>query len=215
MKKLLGIVATMVAITITIGFYMNYSTERDGKSSNSVGEASTQKIFLIEAKTVEYGSLEDLQERLPFAVKGVKINEKNTELQYSNLDDSLIGGHTVSNFKITEVLQKTEEDSSISVGHTIPVMEYSFFDRDSDTLYSYNGYTNMGENSEYILFLLPKEEDIYPIGSVEFGKVPINTNEVEIFNQELEAEEEVFGDTVKTVEEINKVYGEVKEEYLQ
>lgn len=215
MKKLLGGVTTILVVGATIGLFINQPFGKDASKNSSVEAVTTPKVALIEAKTIEYNSLEDLQTELPLAVKGVKIEEKDTELQYSTIDNSLIGGHTVSNFKITEVLQNNEANSTIEVGNTIPIMEYSFYDKDSDTLYSYNGYYNMQKDKEYILFLLPEENGSFPIGSVSIGKIPVDSNETGFYEDELESKQEIFGDTEETIEEIEKVYEEVREEYLK
>lgn len=218
MKRLLGGVATVLAVSTAIGLYINSSSEED-LNRKSVKATSIPKVEVIEAKTIDYNSLEELQTELPIAVRGIKTNEKETKLQYSKIDNSLIGGHTVSNFKITEVLQNNNEASQIEVGNTIPVMEYSFFDEESDTTYTYNGYVNMKENEEYILFLLPEEEQTFPVGSISIGKIPVeNSTEVEIYQEDFEAnnDTEMVDDyTEEAIENMEKVYEEVRAEYVE
>ncbi|UAT33113.1 hypothetical protein K7T73_21825 (plasmid) [Bacillus badius] len=215
MKRLLGGVAAVLAVSTAIGLYINSSSEEE-PNKKTIEATSKPKITVIEAKTIDYSSLEELQTELPIAVKGIKTDEKKTELQYSKVDNSLIGGHTVSNFKITEVLQNNNEAAEIKVGNNIPVMEYSFLDKESDTTYTYNGYANMRENEEYILFLLPKEEEVFPIGSTSIGKIPVEkSTEVEIYKEDFEANNDNVDDTEEVIENIEKVYEEVRAEYVE
>jgi len=203
MKKILIVTAATLAIALILIFVRQ----------SPVGKTAPKtKVSLIEAKTTGYNSLDELK-KLPIILKGVKTKEDSTELQYSKLDNSLIGGHTVSSFKIKEVIQNQDLNSNIKVDNSISVMEYSFYNKEDDTIYSYNGYTNMKEDQEYILFLLPEEDNVFPIGSVTLGKIPVETNEIEIFQEELEANPETFGTTDKDIELLEKVSTEVRNEY--
>lgn len=214
MKKLLGGATAVLVVITAIILFFNQPSEKEHEKK-SVVAASKPKVTLVEAKSMDYHSLEELKSELPIAVKGVKTEEKENALEYSKIDNTLVGGHTVSNFKITEVLQNKDKDSNIVVGSTIPVMEYSFIDEEKNTTYSYNGYANMKEEEEYILFLLPKVDNLYAVGSLSTGKIPVEeTAEVEIYQEELEENTEVFGDSTETIEEIENIYDDVRAEYL-
>lgn len=214
MKKILGGLAILLIIgSVFVFVNQSFSKEKDNKSP--IETASKTKVTLIEAKTEgDYNSLEDLQ-NLPIIVKGVNTEKNETELQYSKIDNSLIGGHTVSSFKITEVLQNQDSNSNIKIDNTISIMEYSFYDKETDTTYSYNGYTNMKKNEEYIIFLLPEENNMFPIGSIDVGKVPVDTKEIEILKEELEENPEIFEDVEELIENIEKVFIEVRDEYIK
>lgn len=142
-------------------------------------------LVMLDGKAEGFSTFEELDEASPIIVRGVKTEESNTTIIRSDYDPELIQlGYTQSEFKITEVIKNTENDSEVKVDNSIPILEHSFYDKKTDKEYSYNGYMKMSEDAEYLLFLLPKQDNIYAIQGVHFGKVPLETDSIEMYQED-------------------------------
>ncbi len=61
----------------------------------------------------------------------------------------------------------------------------------------------MNDQERYLLFLLPEEDGSFVIRAVNYGKVPLDTNNLELYN----VNEEADSDT------LNKIYNEARQKY--
>ncbi|HCL0577124.1 TPA: hypothetical protein N1S95_004548 [Salmonella enterica subsp. enterica serovar Typhi] len=181
-------------------------TEASRKNDNSSPQFKTKNV-VFEGKTEGYDSLQDLESQSPIIVKGVKEDEKRAEIFRSSADDSVIDGFTESTFKISEVHKNEQNDENIKEGSRISISEGAFYDDKTDTTYRTNGYENMISGSEYLLFLIPTEENLYAPKSVIYGKVPLNNDDLEVY---VDSDDD---NNYAEISEVSELFDEVRESY--
>ena len=138
----------------------------------------------FEGKTDFYSSLEELENASDIIIKGEKKSETETNVIRSEIDGEVAGGYTLSNFEITKVYKNSLNDKEIKEQNTVKISEVSFYDEETRSAYTINGYQNMKKNNEYLLFLSKEEDGNFITKAVTFGKIPLNTNDLEISSDE-------------------------------
>ncbi|MBQ6446227.1 MAG: hypothetical protein IJJ10_02030 [Bacillus sp. (in: Bacteria)] len=141
-------------------------------------------IVNFEGKTDFYSSLEELENASDIIIKGEKKSETETNVIRSEIDGEVAGGYTLSNFEITKVYKNSLNDKEIKEQNTVKISEVSFYDEETHSAYTINGYQNMKKNNEYLLFLSKEEDGNFITKAVTFGKIPLNTNDLEISSDE-------------------------------
>ena len=96
--------------------------------------------------------------------------------------------YSIADFKISKVLNN-KSDLDLKENDVIKVMELSATQKDSlgvTHLYQYEDYKSMDVNKEYILYLDESKSDpgVYIIGAVNYGKIPLETEEKVEHNKE-------------------------------
>jgi hypothetical protein len=136
------------------------------------------KIVSSHGKTDGFDSLSELEKGSPIIVRGIKTGKLKSEVYKSKARGNIIGGYTESEFTILEVFKNEKENKKIGVNKKISVGERSV--EHEGTIYTVNGYKEMEEGKEYLLFLV-EEEGLFAPRAVTFGKVPLDSNELEIY----------------------------------
>jgi hypothetical protein len=104
-------------------------------------------------------------------------------------------------FKITKVFKNEINNGNIFNNGKISVFESTFTDPAEKKTYSINGYEKMRNGKEYLLFLIPLENDNqFSTRGVTYGKIPLDTKELEVFD-----------DTQKQV--LSTIFSEAREKY--
>ena len=168
------------------------------------------KIINSSSKTEGFATFEELKAASPIIVKGKKIKESSTEIEKSSIDGSIIGGYTVTDFKVTEVIKNSDSNPKILEGESISVGELAF--ENQDKIYTVNGYEAMKDGDDYLLFLV-EEQGLFATRGVVYGKVPLNTEDLEIYSTEDISEGENIDEEVNTEEVLSDIFTDAKEYY--
>lgn len=205
MMKKSVFITTGLLVLLSGGYFVSEEFSKDTVVKSNVVSASPQselqKVY-IEAKTDYFGNLDELTEKSPIIVKGFKESEVRTEVFKSKINESVIGGYTVADFKITEVIKNEATNSKINLDQSIPIAELNF--EAEGAVYSTNGYEKMNEGNEYLLFLTDEQDGVFATRGVTVGKIPLDSNETEIFDNYLLDSE---------IESIKDIFNEARIEY--
>lgn len=155
-----------------------------------------------EGKIDGYESADEMEKNVNIIVKGEKLCEDETIVLDSEVTNDPAGGYTKSSFKISEVIKNSEDDRAISVGNTINISEAEFYDKNSKTTYTINDYENMKQGDDYVLYLKHADEVLYTTAGVTFGKIPINGDETELEESDVN-------------EQVNEVINEAQQEFSE
>lgn len=179
-------------------------SKEDTNESNTISENSTSKPKRIdgEAKTDGFNDLSELVEKSPIIVKGIKQEDVRTEVFKSKIDEAVIGGYTVADFKINEVVKNATTNAKINLEQTIPIAELNF--ESEGTIYSVNGYEKMNKGDEYLLFLTDEQDEVFATSGVTVGKVPLDSDQLEIYEANLDDSE---------LKHIENIFNEARTEY--
>lgn len=160
-KKIIFILA--IAITVIGGVVVHHNFK------------NKKEIVFVNAKTDGYSTLDELEEASKIIVIGKKLDETDVKIQHSKIDSSVVlAGCTVSNFEITKVIKNENANMKVANDKVISVAENSFYDNNTNKLYTIDGYKNMEKNKEYILFIKDEIDDLFVIRGVNVGKVDVN-----------------------------------------
>ncbi|WDV44421.1 hypothetical protein PV797_12880 [Clostridiaceae bacterium M8S5] len=167
MKKniLLGVLGFVILFSFVWFFYQPF--EKNDKSK--------AEIVSLEGKTDGADSLTDLEQKASIIIRGVKIDEVEVKRHYSKIDGMFLGGHTRSSFKITDIYKNKSNNPKIKADNNILILEYALYDSKTNKIYTTNGYENMKNNNEYLLFLNEEtEEGIFVPYGATLGKVSLD-----------------------------------------
>ncbi|WP_107927025.1 hypothetical protein [Lysinibacillus parviboronicapiens] len=103
---------------VSVGYFKEETNASKNVSDNFPSE---QKRIEVEAKTDGFVDLNDLTEKSPIIVKGVRGEDIRTEVYTSKVNGSVNGGYTVGDFKITEVIKNEVDNVKINLENPIPV----------------------------------------------------------------------------------------------
>lgn len=164
-------------------------SKEDANENKIISEDSPSKPNRVdgEAKTDGFTDLNELAEKSPIIVKGIKQEDVRTEVFKSKIDEAVIGGYTVADFEINEVVKNATTNAKINLEQTIPIAELNF--ESEGTIYSVNGYEKMNTGDEYLLFLTDEQDGVFATSGVTVGKVPLDTDELEIYEENLDDSE--------------------------
>lgn len=175
MKKNI-LIPTFLLVAGVVAFFIFNSV----KMETTVQEFENSRVD-IEGKTDGFNSLEELENGSPIIIKGIKVEENGVEIFKSKIDGEIAGGYTKSNFKVTKVFKNSVDNQNIKVNGDIMILESNFYDAETKTTYSVNGYENMINGKEYLLFLTNETDGLFATRGVTFGKVPLGTDKLEIY----------------------------------
>ncbi|MFS0593421.1 hypothetical protein AB1L05_17715 [Cytobacillus horneckiae] len=203
MRKIILYISTILLFGIAVIYGMgNFK-----KETSSLEKEVDENFVNFEGKVDGFYSLNDLEEGSEIIVKGIKRDEIGTEVINSKIDGEVVGGYTISNFEITEVYKNAPDNQKIKIDNTIKVSEVSFYDEQTETNYTVNGYQKMEQSDEYLLLLSDEIEGFFSTTGVTFGKVPLSTDELEIIEDEdspehnnIDVFSEIFDDARKKYE---------------
>ncbi|MBC6315168.1 hypothetical protein [Listeria grandensis] len=197
MKK--GIIAVSSLGGLGIALFLIFGNLFAEEKEVSENPSVENKKVSWDGKTDGYASAKEMKEQVGIIVKGKKVSEDENIVLDSEISEEPAGGYTKSSFKISKVLKNSGDDEAISVGSAINISGSEFYDKNSKTTYTINDYENMKSGKEYVLYLKPIDEGMYTTAGVTFGKVPVNTDETELVESEVN-------------EPVNEVINEVQQE---
>jgi len=157
-----------LAITVIGGLAFNHNFK------------NKKEIVYINAKTDVYDTLDELEGASKIIVIGKKLDETDVRIHYSQIDSSVVlAGCTVSDFMITKVIKNENANTKVANEKIISVAENSFYSNNTNKLYTIDGYKNMENGKEYILFIKDEIDGLFVIRGVNIGKVDVNKTLVE------------------------------------
>jgi hypothetical protein len=166
---------------------------------------SEEKVISSHAKTPGFETLSELENESPIIVRGKKIGKLGQKKVKSKVNDNIISGWTEAEFLVKEVI-KTDGNEKIKPNAEITVGELVY--EHEGVIHTTNGYKEMNNGEDYLLFLIERD-GVLSIRGVNFGKVPLNTDDVEMYANEDEPEEEVKAERANFA----KLFKEAKEKY--
>ncbi|KIY23446.1 MULTISPECIES: hypothetical protein [Mesobacillus] len=166
---------------------------------------SEPKVISDHAKVVSFETLSEMENESPIIVRGKKLGKLGQKKVKSKVNDNIISGWTEAEFLVKEVIktdgnEKVKPNAKISVGELVYEHE--------GIIHTTNGYKEMKNGEDYLLFLIERD-GVLSIRGVTFGKVPLNTDDVEMYADEDEPEEEVKAERANFA----KLFNEAKEKY--
>lgn len=161
----------VLCVAVVAGFmiYCGQKEEKDLPTVDTLGEG----------KTDGYESEQQLSEYAELIVRVTKKEEKNIIVK-----DGMGGvsyGYTRSKVKIEEIY-KNESGEKVNINDAITVYEsqFTYVDKEAkkNVICHINGYLNMQEGKEYILYLMYSEGDQWfcPVAGA-YGKIPVALEE--------------------------------------
>lgn len=202
MKKIIAIAVSLVALFAILLFYENYSSEPTENNAKAQAKTKTHesKLEILDAKADGFDNLEELENGSPIIVSGIKEKDIKTEIFRSEINGNVNAGYTLSDFKIESVHKNDVKDNKIKVDGNITILESAFKDKETNKIYSVNGYKNMNDKEKYLLFLQPEDDGSYATRAVNYGKVPLETTDLELYSD-------------SESNNLDKIFNEAKQKY--
>ncbi|NBJ70892.1 MULTISPECIES: hypothetical protein [Clostridia] len=180
MKKIITIAVSLIALVAILLFYSE-PTKNNAKTQDKTNTAEN-KFEILNAKADGFDNLEELENGSLIIVSGIKEKDIKTEIFRSEINGNVNAGYTLSDFKIESVHKNDVKDSKIKVDSNITILESAFKDKETNKIYSVNGYKNMNNKGKYLLFLQPENDGSYATRGVTYGKVPLETTDLELYS---------------------------------
>ncbi|KHF27361.1 hypothetical protein LR68_03849 [Anoxybacillus sp. BCO1] len=145
-------------------------------TTSELSNAHTKYVH-SESKIIDqYDYLEEMENDSEVILIGTK---KSGESHFDKDGDMVTGFYTISDVEIKKVF-KNEKGYKLDRGNVIKVMENGAFDKETNTMYGSAGYQLMKNDKSYLLFLRKSTtHDEYTIKGVYYGKVPLDSNQIE------------------------------------
>jgi len=216
MKKI--ILTTASVLAISLGGYavadnlISEGNSQTEKVASIVKSEKTTKVMNSHGKTDDFENIEELENSTPIIVRGVKTQVLNTDFDTSKVTGEIVSGYTESEFKILEVIKNEENNEKIKVDSNISVGEMAF--ENEGTIYTINGYQEMKDDKEYLLYLVEQDGLFAPRGVV-FGKIPLDSQELEIYTTDSSEDVEDAEEATEIQETFEPLFDEVREKYAQ
>lgn len=128
---------------------------------------------VMDAKTEEIASLEDMEKKADVILKAIRLDTENPVLDKIN-------GEVVSCYMLTRVeIVGISRDTTgkLKPGQLITILENEAYDAESDTVYHVAGYDKMVAGAEYLLFLkrnvMEDGSEYYVSCGVNYGTVSL------------------------------------------
>ncbi|UOE58008.1 hypothetical protein [Cytobacillus oceanisediminis] len=200
MKKLIIVASSIV--TLSFGGFLLADNFGSPKPS-----AST-KVISDHGKVDSFASLTELENESPIIVRGKKVGKLSTQVRKSKVDPTLVSGWTESEFLIREVIKNDGNSEKVQVNKKIVVGEMAF--EYEGAIHTVNGYQEMKNGDEYLLFLV-EQDGLFATRGVTYGKVPLDTKELELYSEESHEEsheEEIHAEELASIfDQARKKYG--------
>ncbi|AST07779.1 hypothetical protein AF2641_13270 [Anoxybacillus flavithermus] len=167
------------------------------------------KYVHSESKIIDqYDDLEEMENDSEVILIGMK---KSGESHFDQDGDMVTGFYTISNVEIKKVF-KNEKGYKLGKGNVIKVMENGAFDKETNTMYGSAGYQLMKNDKSYLLFLRKSTtHDEYTIKGVYYGKVPLDSNQIE-YDGHLNSSKQA---NHKQIEKLNRIFEEARKKYKE
>lgn len=205
MKKIILVTASV--LTLSVGGFItanNIDTSKANSTPHAENKAkSSGKIINNHAKTDGFNSLSELEDGTPIIVRGIKTGKLKTHVVKSKIDSNIVTGYTETEFNIKEVFKNESNNPEIKAHQKISVGEKAF--EYNNKVYTANGYKEMKNGKEYLLFLV-EEDGLFAPRAITFGKIPLETNDMEIY-----PEAESTGDMDQQV--LESIFKDAREKY--
>lgn len=126
----------------------------------------------MEAKTIGFSSLEEMEDFSDVIVRGVR--QPGEEARVITENGNVVSAYSFSEFEVTEVIKDDFED--IEKGSVITILENEAYNQSENEVYHIAGYNMMVEGKEYLLFLRKNSLN----GSVYYVSAGINYGTVSL-----------------------------------
>ena len=145
---------------------MESLTEAATEAGTEASVKDTAAHIYVEAKTVSYESLHDIEQDADVILRAVRLDQ---EEPVWNGD----WGYTLSQVRISKIYK--DKTGRLSPDEDITILENEVFDAASNKVYHIGGYNMMVFGNEYILFLkkdqMPDGKEYYVACGVNYGTV--------------------------------------------
>lgn len=128
--------------------------------------------YALEAKTISFESLEEMEEFSGVIVRGERQDGETPVIVREN--GMMVSGYTFSDFKVTEIFK--DSTNMLEKGSVITILENEIYDDEENEVYHIAGYNMMEEGKEYLLFLKKDTlngSDYYVAAGVNYGTVSL------------------------------------------
>lgn len=140
-----------------------------------VGCTNKEKHYGIDAKTIGFETLEDMEKFSDVIIKGVRENEEVPMVKTN--EGVMVSGYTLSQLRITEIYK--DNMNELCVDDVVTILENEVYNKEENIVYHIAGYNMMEVGSEYILFL---KKNILPDGKVYYVSAGVNYGTVSLEN---------------------------------
>lgn len=177
-------------------------------TTSELSNAHTKYVH-SESKIIDqYDYLEEMENDSEVILIGTK---KSGESHFDKDGDMVTGFYTISDVEIKKVF-KNEKGYKLDRGNVIKVMENGAFDKETNTMYGSAGYQLMKNDKSYLLFLRKSTtHDEYTIKGVYYGKVPLDSNQIE-YDGHLNSSEQANN---KQIEKLNQMFEKARKKYKE
>ena len=145
---------------------MESLTEAATEAGTEASVKDTAAHIYVEAKTVSYESLHDIEQDADVILRAVRLDQEEPVWDGD-------GGYTLSQVRISKIYK--DKTGRLSPDEDITILENEVFDAASNTVYHIGGYNMMVFGNEYILFLkkdqMPDGKEYYVACGVNYGTV--------------------------------------------
>lgn len=141
-------------------------------SKQTDDDAKQPEHVAVEAKLVSFESLEEMEEYCDVIIRGVRLAEEESRVNMAN--GTIIGGYTLSQLKVTQVIR--DEEGLLENIEEITILENEFVDTTTNKIYHVGGYNMMVEGKEYLLFLRKSDMGYYVSAGVNFGTISLEND---------------------------------------
>lgn len=166
------------------------------------------KHYGMEAKTISFDSLEDMETFSEVIVRGIRMSGEAPTITSEN--ENMVSGYTFSDFKVTELFKDTS--NTLKKDSIITVLENEVYDEKENTVYHIAGYNMMVEGKEYLLFLdkdTLDNQDYYVSAGVNYGTISLQKDgrETERLTRD--------GNTVTDISCYEPIWDAAKEKFIK
>lgn len=162
----------------------------------------------VEAKTVYFESLEEMEEYCTVIVRATRLEGEETVI--AKQDGHITSGYSYSTVKLTEVYKDTS--GQLQVGDEIRLLENEVYDEEENIVYHIAGYNMMVPEEEYLLFLTKNtanEFDYYVSAGVNYGTISLGED------GRMTQRKDTRGNTVSEFSAYTEIWEAAKEKYIE
>ncbi len=162
----------------------------------------------VDAKTVSFESLEDMEEYSTVIVRATRL--EGEEGIIAKQDGHIASGYSYSTVKITEIYKDTS--GQLQAGDEITLLENEVYDEEENIVYHIAGYNMLVPEEEYLLFLTKNAAegtDYYVAAGVNYGTVSLGED------GRTAQRKDSRGNTISQFDDCAEIWEAAKEKYIQ
>ncbi len=170
--------------------------------------AKNPEHYGVEAKTVYFATLEEMDEYATVIVKATRLEGEKAVL--AKQDGYITSGYSYSTVKITEIYK--DISGQLQAGDEITLLENEVYDEEENIVYHIAGYNMMVPEEEYLLFLTKNTangSDYYVSAGVNYGTVSLGEDGRTIQRKDSR------GNAVSEFSAYTEIWEAAKEKYIE